>query len=271
MKALKKYSLLMMLLPALAGCTKVIDLKLGNDTGKLVIEGTFTDVIGAQTVKLSRNVPFTNTNIYPTVSGATVVLTNSIGDKRSFTETSRGIYTSTPLAGLERETYTLSVTTDSKTYTATSTIPTRVFLDSITTKNSLVNTSKHKKVLTVYYQDPKGLGNQYRFIIWIKGVQVKTVYAYNDDFNDGRYVALDLRVRDADDSDFGIYAGDTVTVEMQCIDKPMYTYWYSLQQQGSNNPGGGVTPADPPTNFSPVVLGYFSAYTTQSKTIVVKP
>lgn len=271
MKALKKYSLLLLVLPVLASCTKVIDLNLGNDTGKLVIEGTFTDVIGPQTVKLSRNVPFTNTNTYPAVTGATVFLTNDIGDKRVFTETSAGVYTSNALAGLQRESYKLSVTADSKTYTATSTIPTKVFLDSITTKNSLVNTSKHKKVLTVHYLDPKGLGNQYRFIIWINGVQVKAVYAYNDDFNDGRYVSLDLRVRDADDADFGIYAGNTVKVEMQCIDKPMYTYWYSLMQQGSNNPGGGVTPADPPTNISPTVLGYFSAYTTESKTIVVKP
>jgi hypothetical protein len=57
---------------------------------------------------------------------------------------------------------------------------------------------------------------------------------------------------------------------MQCIDKPVYTYWFTLMQQGDNGPGGGVTPADPPSNITPTVLGYFSAHTTQSKTIVVK-
>jgi hypothetical protein len=41
-------------------------------------------------------------------------------------------------------------------------------------------------------------------------------------------------------------------------------------QEQTNGPGGGVTPSNPPTNITPVTLGYFSAHTTQSKTIVVK-
>jgi hypothetical protein len=270
MKAFKKYSLLF-LLPILASCTKVIDLGLGNDTGKLVIEGNITNVAGPQTIKLSRNVSVSTTNTYPAVSGATVAVTDQAGNKSIFTEGPSGTYTGNSLAGgIAGNTYNMSVLINSKTYNASSVMPAVVTLDSLTSKNSEINTSKHKKVVTVYYQDPAGVANQYRFIVWINNVQVKTVYALNDDFNDGRYVSLDLRVQDNDDSDFGIYAGDTATVEMQCLDKPIYTYWFSLMQQGSNNPGGGVTPADPPNNITPTALGYFSAHTTQSKTIVVK-
>ncbi|GAB3934869.1 DUF4249 domain-containing protein [Mucilaginibacter myungsuensis] len=270
MKTLKQYILLILALPILASCQKVIDLDLGNDTGKLVIEANFTNVIGTQTVKITRNVPFTQTNTYPPVKGAKVVMTNAIGDTRTFTETADGVYTAN-IGGLVRETYKLTVETDSKVYTASSHIPDQVFLDSITTRPAIFDADKGKKTLSVHYLDPGNLVNQYRFIIWKNNVQVKTVYAYNDDFNNGRYVSLDLRVRDDADDDFGIYAGDTVKVEMQCIDKPVYLYWYTLMRQSSNGPGGGVSPADPPTNFSPTALGYFSAHTTQSKTIVVKP
>lgn len=270
MKVSQKYSLLLLILPVLASCTKVIDLKLGNDVGKLVIEGNITNTAGPQTIKLSQNVSVSTTNTYPPVTGATVVVKDEAGNSYAFNEGPEGTYTASSLTGLAGNTYTMSVLTNAKTYTASSQMPAVVTLDSLTSKNSVINTSKHKKVITVHYQDPPGVANQYRFVIWINGVQVKTVYAYNDDFNDGRYVSLDLRVRDDDDSDFGIYAGDTVTVEMQCLDKPVYTYWYSLMQQGPDNPGGGVTPADPPSNITPVTLGYFSAHTTQSLTLVVK-
>jgi hypothetical protein len=270
MKIFKSHSLLLLMPLALASCTKVINLDVGNDTGRLVIEANVTNVAGAQTVKLSQNVSVYTTNTYPTVSGAVVTVKDQAGNTYLFTETAAGTYTNNLLTGTAGNSYALSVSTNSKTYTANSVMPALVKLDSLTSKNSAISSSKQKKTLTVHYQDPAGVVNQYRFVIWVNNVEVKTVYAYNDDFNDGRYVHLDLRVSDANDSTVGVYAGDTVTVEMQCVDKPIYTYWYSLMQQGSTNPGGSVTPADPPTNISPVSLGYFSAHTTQSITIVAK-
>jgi len=84
-------------------------------------------------------------------------------------------------------------------------------------------------------------------------------------------VSIDLRENTGGTSvDKGIFSGDTVTVEMQCIDLPVYTYWETLMQEQSNGPGGGVTPSNPPTNITPATLGYFSAHTTQSQTIIVK-
>jgi hypothetical protein len=94
---------------------------------------------------------------------------------------------------------------------------------------------------------------------------VKSVFAFDDEFINGKYVDLDLEENDID-----IYPQDKVRVEMQCIDKPVYKYWYTLAQQQANNPGGQVAPANPPTNITPAILGYFSAHTTQSITIVVK-
>ena len=103
--------------------------------------------------------------------------------------------------------------------------------------------------------------NQYRFVMYVNRVQVNTIFAFDDEFIDGRNVNLDLQQNDID-----IFPKDTVTVEMQCIDRPMYTYWFTLVQQRGNNPGGAMTPSNPPTNITPATLGYFSAHTTQSIT-----
>ena len=269
MKVFKIYTLLL-LLPLFNACTKVINLDLGNDTGKLVIEANVTNLTGPQTITLSQNVPVTTTNNYPAVHGATVTVKDQNGNSYPFAETSSGTYTNNLLKGLPGNTYTLFVTTGGNTYGASSAMPLVVKLDSLTSKDSPISSTKQRKTVTVHYQDPPGITNQYRFVVWVNNVQAKTVYAYNDDFNDGRYTHLDLRVRDNDDSNVGIYAGDKVTVEMQCIDKPIYTYWYSLMQQGSTNPGGSVTPTNPPSNISPVSLGYFSAHTSQTMTITAK-
>ena len=101
--------------------------------------------------------------------------------------------------------------------------------------------------------------------MYVNGVQVKDVFAFDDQFNDGLAASEVLRETDVD-----IYAGDTVTVQMQCLNKPIYTYWFTLSQQSANGPGGSVTPSNPPSNISPVSLGYFSDHTTQTITIVAK-
>jgi hypothetical protein len=261
-----KYTLsLLLLVLIVTSCTKVIDLKLGNNTSELVIEGNITNVKGLQVVKLSQNVPFTNTNTYPAVTGATVSVSDDQGFSYPFTEGPAGIYSTDNLAGKSGSVYTMSVISNGKNYTASSTMPHRVRLDSISATNLDFNNGKDRKIITVHFQDPQFIVNQYRFVMYVNQVQVKRIFAINDDFSNGRYVHLDLRENDID-----IYPGDIVNVEMESIDEPMYTYWFTLAQQEGDNPGGGVTPSNPPTNITPVTLGYFSAHTTESISLVVR-
>ena len=250
---------------ATVSCTKVIDLKLANDSGKLVIEGNITNVNGPQYIILSRNVAFTSTNTFPPVSGATVTVSDDQGDTYPFAEGPAGTYTAFQTAGIAGRTYKMTVVTGGVTYTATSVMPSAVPLDSITSKNNDFDPKNNRKEVTVHLQDPPGVANQYRFVLWVNSVQVNAIFAYDDEFTNGRYVNGDL-VENATD----IYPGDSVRVEMQCIDKPMFTYWVTLMDQQLDSPGGGVAPSNPPSNISPACLGYFSAHTTQTESIVVK-
>ena len=264
MKNFKLYSVFSLLVLITISCTRNIDLKLNNNSGLLVIEGNITSKYGPQYITLSENVPFTNTNTYPPVTGATVSVTDNNGNSYPFTEGPAGTYSINRMAGAPGTTYTMTVLTGGKTYTATSTMPTFVPLDSLSAMSSQFGKNNQQQI-SVHYHDPSGEANQYRFVMYVNGAQVNRVFAVDDQFTNGRYVNYNLFENDID-----IYPGDSVKVEMQCIDKNIYTYWFTLIQQQENGPGGGVTPSNPPTNITPATLGYFSAHTTQSKTIVVK-
>jgi hypothetical protein len=250
------------------GCTRVIDLKLGNDSGQLDIEANITNLDSPQVIYLRSNVAFSDSNNYPPVGGATVSVSDEAGNNYVFTETQPGTYKGPVFAGTSGTAYTLRAAVNGQSYTATSTMPTIVRMDSLSDKNRPLNRhqdGRDQKVISVYYQDPPGIANQYRFIEWVNGIQVKSVFTYDDQLTDGRYVTIDLLEQDID-----IYVGDIVRVEMDCIDIPVYTYWFALESQQANNFNGAVAPANPPTNISPAVLGYFSAHSSQTVTYTVK-
>ena len=159
--------------------------------------------------------------------------------------------------------YTMTVVTGGQTYTATSAMPHLVNLDSVTAKISTFGRN-NLRTITVNYQDPPNAANQYRFILAVNGIQANPIFAFDDSFTNGRYVRQDLFENSTD-----IHPHDTVAVEMQCIDRNIYEYWFSLSQQQQNGPGGGTTPSNPPSNFNNNALGYFSAHTTQFKQIIV--
>jgi hypothetical protein len=261
-----KYRLIIaaLMLMATASCQKVIDLKLNNAPPQIVIEGNITDQDGPQYVTITKSVPFTSTDDFPVVSGATIILNDNAGTQYLFSEIHPGVYVIYPYKGVYGKKYTLTVKTGGVTYTANSTMPTvAVPLDSVTAKVNVFG-KNNLRTIVVNYQDPPNMANQYLFTLYINSNQAGTIFTNDDSFTDGRYVVEDLFQNDID-----VPVGDTARVDMQCIDKNVYQYWYTLSQQQVNGPGGGVTPSNPPSNFNNNALGYFSAHTLETKSIVV--
>jgi len=64
-----------------------------------------------------------------------------------------------------------------------------------------------------------------------------------------------------------INTGDVVKVDMECVDKNVYEYWYSLDQ-GSTGSSQSAAPGNPVSNMQGGALGYFSANTLQTKNAV---
>ncbi len=263
MKTSYKLAATLLICVCIISCKKVIELNLGNSWPQLVIEGNIIDQRSMASITITKSVAFDSTNTFPTVSGAIVKVIDSRGTTRSFTEHTPGIYTSNNFAGSYATSYTLQVQLNGQTYTAVSTMPERVNLDSLSvTEQGFAGNST--KTIAVNYQDPPNVNNQYRFIMYINGVQVNKIFTRNDQFSDGRSVQALLYA-----DNITIKTGDKIDVEMQCIDPAIYTYWYTLSRQQDNGFNNSATPSNPPNNFNTNVLGYFSAHTSQRRSIIV--
>lgn len=248
-------------------CQRVIDVDIASSGSKLVIEANLTDVTGTQTVLISRSVAYNSTNVFPAVSGAVVnLIDGSSGKVYKFPESTvtPGTYNLAAFKGKALNPYVLNVTVEGKTYIASAIMPFAVNLDSLTLSAQSFG-STTVKTISVNYHDPANQPNQYRYVMYINGVQVKRVFTENDNLTDGRAVSTSLYERETD-----LKSGDKVDVDMQCIDVYMYNYWNNLSNQGGNSPQDSATPANPPSNFyNDNVLGYFSAHTTQRKSVFV--
>ena len=145
-------------------------------------------------------------------------------------------------------------------------MPQPVPLDSFYVSTGRLTT---KKYVTVIYKDPVGVPNYYRFIQYVNGRKEKSIFADNDEFTDGQKVKSQLEYNnDTDDAKRDIVSGDSVRIEMICTDAAVYKYWYSLND-GASGDSQSASPANPVTNISGSVMGYFSAQTVQGKTIKV--
>ena len=243
-------------------CEKVIDLQLENSVPIVVIDAGVSDVLENQVVRISQTYSFTEANRFNGLEGAKVVLKSSTGNTYDYTEVSPGIYQSNRFRGRPDITYSLDVTVGDKTYSATSTMPKKVILDSLNFKEFTFFGTTNTYV-TANFNDPPGIQNQYRYILKVKG-KIEEDVVSEDRFDDGSKVA-NVIFHEMDD----LVAGDAIDVELQCIDRNVFKYFFSLSQ---NSGGGGppVAPSNPPSNFSNGALGVFNAYTSSKKTVVLQ-
>lgn len=252
-------------LVTLSACTKVVQLDLKSVPPQLDIQGNVTNIPGPYTVKLTQSVDFYTANEYPTVSGAVVKISDSTaGVTDSLIETNPGIYSTHSIQGVPGHTYTLFVQSGNGTYTASSTMPLPVTLDSVTYTTSDFG-SKPSIQPIPNFQDPAGAANYYQYVIYVNGVQLQKTFVFDDEFSDGRYIHDAIQTDTAD-----IKAGNTVLLNMYCIDKNVYNYMNEVELiTDPNQQSQNAAPANPDSNIIGGSLGYFSAHTVSGVTTVV--
>jgi hypothetical protein len=109
-----------------------------------------------------------------------------------------------------------------------------------------------------------------RWVQYVNGLEEKTIFIGDDEFTDGLTIRDQLNYNnDTNDPNRDIKTGDTVRVDMLCLDAAVYKYWYSLNTEASGN-GSANSPGNPISNINGGCLGYFSAQTVRSKTLVVQ-
>jgi hypothetical protein len=241
----------------LASCQEVIDIELNSKDAAIVIEANITDQPGPYTVLISKSVNFSDPNVFPGVSGAFVVITDDAGNADTLVETAAGVYIAYDIQGVAGRTYTMRVVAEGKTYTAQSTMPGAITLDSLVV---LESSGFGGALIIPQWQDPAGQGNYYRCIEYVNSERVGA-FLYDDAFSDGLVNGQPLLNFSTE-----LETGDTVLVEFHCLDAANYLYFYSMEQTANNNT---AAPANPESNFDNGALGYFNAHTVSKRTVVI--
>jgi hypothetical protein len=246
-------------------CEKTVDLKYKGNQSKIIIEGNITNEPGPYFVKVTKSVSLSATGNYPTVDNAVVTISDNAGSSETLNPQGNGMYRTNTLIGLPGRTYTLTVNAESQTYTAQSTMAQPVPFDSIKVAKFTFGGEEDFNIIPIY-TDPIVKGNNYRFVLIANNKLVNQHFVQNDELTNGLVNAVRLEI---DDNTLKLKAGDSLTLQMQCIDKKVALYYTTLALMGDSGPGGGTTPNNPPTNISNGALGVFSAHTVQVRTKVL--
>lgn len=263
-KPILPFTLLLLALTVIS-CEKVINVDIEGIEKIYVIEGQITDNANSARVNLSQTIDIADSNRFTGVEDAEVSITENGRRTVRLTHSGGGIYRGN-LTGDPGSSYMLSVKIGGQTFTSESTMPQKVELDTLYVTERIF-LGKTRKIATVEFRDPPGLGNAYRFVQYIDGRKENTIFITEDKLLDGRNVIYEMMV--FGDSDYTLKSDDQLRVEMRCIDQPSYLFWYSLSQ-GSMGQNQSASPGNPISNISGGAIGNFSAQTFEAKNIAVQ-
>lgn len=256
---MKKY-ILVILVVILSSCEKEVDIDLHSVEPRLVIEGKVAQDSLAM-VKLTKTKDFGDDNIYDTLTGASVVVSDDAGNSEKLALNSSGWYTSEILRGVAGRTYNLSVTYEGVEYTSVSKMPPPVPIDSLSM--FLIPTTKYP-FPRIHFRDPKGnVNDYYRYKVSVNNEYAGTGTA-SAEHTDGIAMVVLVYISDKKLQNEEILKGDKIEIELQSIDKATHTYFENLERIGNsqNNPTSNIIGGN--------ALGYFSAYSSDRKSIIAE-
>lgn len=264
------FRIILTLLPffVFPGCQKVINVDLNEASSRIVIEGLINDRRGPYSVTITRSGSYFNQPVLPSVSGATVIITDNIVTIDTLREGAPGKYITSKIRGLPGRTYTLKVISDDQEYTGTSTMFSHVNIDSLKLVKSesqrfdFIPDSENDIHMEIhcFFKDPLEK-NFYRIKVYKNdSINTQSYRLYDDQYTNGR--DAELRVAYAE-------AGSTYRIELLSIDKQTYGYYRTLNDLLYVNPFFGSTPANPNNNLSNGAMGYFGACAMSTKTIII--
>jgi len=258
-------------------CEDVIQVDLNSTNPTIVLEAKINDTSSVSTLLITKSSDFYKQSEFERVSNATVIISNEKGKSAAMVEVLPGEYRTDLIKGIPSIKYSMEVNIDGEIYTAQSTMPQKIILDSLSIEKGL-NRPGGKKgrgryILHIYFKDEPNVKNYCRYKLSHNGKDMSGFLIYDDKYSDGNDINARVQL-DAETLDLNI--GDEIKVELQSIDKTIYDFYKTANSvNASANSSGGrpsstsVAPTNPITNWSNNALGYFSAYTTSTKTIKI--
>jgi len=268
MKALTNIFTTIILIVTLASCEKVIDVDLEESEPKIVIEAVLQEGENGFVVSISKTAHYFDNQPLEKIDNATVMLTDSRNNAYDIPNTSNGEYGLTINASINTE-YYLKVNIDGTEYIATSYLSEKVAIDSVYNVFA-ESVGPRESGYTVFfkYSDPANVPNYYRVTHALNGEyqnKAEDLQVLNDNSNDGNQARFPIMMKT-------FQKGDTVKISLIHFDESSYDYFSSLGDimGGAMGPNSGsAAPGNPISNWSNNALGYFSAFSADTTSIIV--
>ncbi len=241
-------------------CTEKIDLKLNDSEPQLVIEANVSNKPGPYTVILSKSRLYYENNAFTGVSGAQIVLSDNAGNVDTLTEIAAGFYQTNFIQGTIGRTYLLEVTNEGITYSASCKIPVSVAIDSVALREDIEFNGDISQEPRVYFSDPAGVENFYRIIGYTNEIQSGGANIHRDRLWDGKQRNYGVPSGDLE-------SGDTLVTNLLSIDARVYQFFNEFNE--SSGFAQPAAPASPNSMYTPKALGYFSAHSLVSDTLII--
>ena len=262
----KKIYILIVLVFAFTACEKVIDVDLNEAHPAVVIEGNIAQYPYQAEVKLSKTGSYFGESTEEKISGALVVVESDLNEYFEFAEVAPGIYKSEEISPTEGVIYNLRVEIENEIYEASSRLNPTVEIDALEyIYDEGFAFYDEGYILKTFITDPENTANFYR----IKTFLNDSLESEPDDF-----IVFDDRLFDGEEVEITLRGNlyledDTVTLQLITLDEGAYKYFDTFQELLSVNPGSAA-PANPISNISNGALGYFSVWSSDTKTVVIK-
>jgi hypothetical protein len=267
---MKKICFYILTIISMSSCQKVIDVNLNSVTPQYVIEAQLLEGKNDFVVRISKTGDYFGVDKPTPVTNAVVNLKKGSETAVVIKHENDGVYRLLNYTATINAEYSLSVVVDGKTFQASSFMPKAVPLDSLkSARLPSINQDRDKPSdslqIDCYFKDPASEVNFYRVKTVKNGVfqgKGEDLLVENDRLSNGINVILPIYTA-------AYKAKDSVNVELVSMDRKMFDYFNTLR---SIIDGGGnsAAPANPLTNFSGGCVGYFGAFSSSKKTIVLK-
>lgn len=225
----------------LTGCEDVIHVDLDTAPPRLVIDASIDWIKNTpgteQKIKLSTTTGYYSPE-FPTVSGATIFITNSVNTVFNFIENpGTGEYNCINFEPVLGETYTLTILLNGETYTATETFMSVSDIEDTIEQDNKGGFGGDEVEITYYYQDDGSQENYYLHSIITPRVAFPEYELVEDENSQGNRMPETYSHED-------LKPGDVVNIKLYGISKRYYQYFNKLILASGND---GIPFATTPT------------------------
>jgi hypothetical protein len=278
----KSFLIIPALLIFIASCTERIDIQLDDTYTRLVVDGAITTDTARHFVELSATTSYYYNEEPPPVSGASLEISDDLGNVEYMTEIEPGKYATSPLfAAVPGRIYTLRIELAEEinghsTYMASSAVNPIYPIDSIGLVYQPDWGEKGFYEVTCYYLD-RPTRDFYMFNIYKNGEiltdTIKSRIVTDDEFYNGNYTnGIGVGYLDQSKEKEVLQAGDTITFQGCNITEEYYNFVISLQSETNyQTPLFSGPPANVKGNISNGAAGFFAAYAVAYSSKVFQP